>query len=152
MSDQLLNDASTATFLFEVDGLEIGNFMEISGLEVTIEAETITEGGQNSFAHKVPGRMSWPNITLKRGATRTNNLLKWLNESSGETFSANGNKVARKSAAITLLDRTGARVTSWTFIDVLPVRWSGPSFAASSGEAPTEQLEIAHHGFRSSEH
>ena len=152
MSDQLLNDASTATFLFEVDGLEIGNFMEVSGLEVTIEAETITEGGQNSFAHKVPGRMSWPNITLKRGATRTNNLLKWLNESSGETFSANGNKVARKSAAITLLDRTGARVTSWTFIDVLPVRWSGPSFAASSGEAPTEQLEIAHHGFRSSEH
>lgn len=152
MSDHLLNDASTATFLFEVDGVEIGNFMEVSGLEVSIETEDISEGGQNSFVHKLPGRMSWPNITLKRGATKANNLLKWLNESSGESFTANGNKVGRKSAAITLLDRSGARVTSWDFIDVFPVRWSGPTFAATSGEVPSEQLEIAHHGFRSSEH
>jgi phage tail-like protein len=152
MSDHLLNDASTATFLFEVDGVVIGNFMEVSGLEVSIDTEDIVEGGQNSFVHKVPGRMTWPNITLKRGATRTNNLLKWLNESSGEKFTVNGNKVVRKTAAITLVDRTGARVTSWDFIDAFPIKWSGPTFAAASGEAPTEQLEIAHHGFRSSEH
>lgn len=137
MSDPLLNDANTATFLFEVDGIEIGNFMEVSGLEVSVETEDIAEGGQNSYVHKLPGRMTWPNITLKRGATKTNNLLQWLNESSGEKFAANGNKVARKTAAIVLLDRTGKRITSWSFIDAFPVKWSGPTFAASSGEAPT---------------
>ena len=148
MSDNRLNDASTATFLFEVDGVEIGTFMEVSGLEVSVETQDISEGGQNSFVHKLPGRMSWPNITLKRGATRSSNLLKWLNESSGETFSANGNKLARKSAAITLLDRTGVRVASWDFDGAMPVKWSGPTFAAESAAHPTEQLEIAHHGFR----
>lgn len=148
MSDPSINDANTATFLFEVDGVDIGWFMEVSGLEVSIETEDVSEGGQNSFVHKLPGRMTWPNITLKRGVTKTNSLLDWLNESSGETFTANGNRVTRKTAAITLLDRTGTRLTSWDFDGAFPVKWTGPSFAASSAEAPTEELEITHHGFR----
>lgn len=152
MSDDSLNDANTAVFLFEVDGVEIGSFMEVNGLEVSVETEDVPEGGQNSFVHKLPGRMTWPNITLKRGATRANELLKWLNESSGESFAANGNKVVRKTAAITLVDRSGKRITSWDFDGAFPVKWSGPSFATSSGEAPTESLEITHHGFRASEH
>lgn len=152
MPEDSLNDANTAVFLFEVDGVEIGNFMEINGLEVSVDSEDIQEGGQNSFVHKLPGRMTWPNITLKRGVTRSNELLKWLNEASGETFAANGSKVARKTASITLVDRTGKRLTSWDFDGAFPVKWSGPNFATSSGEYPTESLEITHHGFRVHEH
>jgi phage tail-like protein len=146
-----LNDANAATFLFEVDGVDIGAFMEVSGLEVSIETEDVTEGGQNSFVHKLPGRMTWPNITLKRGVTKQNALLKWLNESSGETFAGNANKLTRKTAAITLLDRAGERLMSWDFDDAFPVKWSGPTFAASSSDSPEEQLEITHHGFRAHE-
>ena len=149
MSD--LNDASTAKFLFEVDGVDIGSFMEVSGLEVSVESEDVNEGGQNSFVHKLPGRMTWPNITLKRGVTKQDALLKWLNESSGEKFAANKNKLTRKTAAITLLDRTGKRLMSWDFDDAFPVKWTGPSFATSSAEFPDEQLEITHHGFRAHE-
>lgn len=152
MADDSLNDANTAVFLFEVDGVEIGNFMEINGLEVEVGIDPIEEGGQNSFVHKLPGRMTWPDITLKRGVTRSNELLKWLNEASGEKFAANGNKVARKTASITLVDRTGERLTSWDFDGAFPVKWSGPTFATSSGEYPTESLTITHHGFRVHEH
>lgn len=148
MSDPALGDTNAATFLFEVDGVDIGRFMEVSGLEVSVETEDITEGGQNSFVHKLPGRMTWPNITLKRGVTKSDNLLKWLNEASGESFAANGNKLARKTAAITLLDRTGKRLRSWDFDGAFPVKWTGPSFAASSTDAADESLEITHHGFR----
>jgi phage tail-like protein len=148
VSDQGLGDANTALFLFEVDGVDIGSFMEVNGLEVSVETEDVSEGGQNSFVHKLPGRMTWPNITLKRGVTKQDALLKWLNEASGETFTANKNKLTRKSAAITLLDRTGKRLMSWNFVDAFPVKWTGPTFATGSSEAPTEQLEIAHHGFR----
>jgi phage tail-like protein len=152
MSDEKLNDANSATFLFEVDGVDIGQFAEVTGLEVSIDTEDILEGGQNSFVHKLPGRMTWPNITLKRGVTRQDSLLAWLSASSGETFAANGNKLTRKTAAITLIDRTGKRLRSWDFDDAYPVKWSGPTFAAGSAEAPTEQLEITHHGFRAHEH
>lgn len=139
---------TAATFLFEVDGVEIGRFMEVSGLEVTVETEEIQEGGQNSFVHKLPGRMTWPNITLKRGITQTDGLLTWLNKSSGEKFTETGNKLARTTAAITLMGPAGVRIRSWDFDGAFPVKWTGPSFSASSTDMAEEQLEIAHHGFR----
>ena len=81
---------TAATFLVEVDGVEIGRFMEISGLEVTVGVEDVEEGGENSYVHKLPGRMTWPNVTLKRGITQNDGLLSWLNKSSGEQFAAAG--------------------------------------------------------------
>ena len=54
--DAFVNERVTsATFLFEVDGVEIGRFMEAGGLEVSVETESVEEGGQNSFVHKLPG-------------------------------------------------------------------------------------------------
>lgn len=139
---------TSATFLFEVDGVEIGNFMEISGLEVSVAVEDLEEGGENSFVHKLPGRMSWPNITLKRGVTQNDALLDWLNKSSGEQFAASGNKLSRSTAAITLLGPSAKRLRAWEFTGAFPIRWKGPSFAADSNDWATEELEITHHGFR----
>lgn len=139
---------TAATFIVEVDGIEIGRFMEISGLEVTIETETVNEGGQNGFAHKVPKGMSWPNITLKRGITQGNGLFDWLTQASGEKFAAAGNKVTRHTAAITLIGPGGKRLRSWEFDQAFPVKWTGPNFSASSSEAAVETLEFTHHGFR----
>ena len=75
MTASTASASPAATFLFEVDGVEIGRFMEISGLEVSVAVEDLEEGGENSFVHKLPGRMSWPNITLKRGITQNDALL-----------------------------------------------------------------------------
>lgn len=137
-----------ATFIFEVDGVEIGRFMEVSGLEVSIETEQIQEGGQNGFVHHLPGRMSWPNIRLKRGITQNDSLLAWLNKSSGEQFAANGNTLTRSTAAITLMGPGRTRLRAWNFDGAFPVKWTGPQFATSSTEMATEELEIAHHGFK----
>jgi phage tail-like protein len=137
-----------ATFLFEVDGVEIGQFMEISGLEVSVAVEELAEGGENSYVHKLPGAMSWPNLVLKRGITQNDSLLTWLNKSSGEQFSANGSALTRSTAAITLMGTSGTRLRSWDVDGAFPVKWRGPTFAASSNDMAVEELEIAHHGFR----
>ena len=149
MSDNSFDgqQVSAARFLFEVDGEKIGHFMEVGGLEVEVTVESIEEGGQNGFSHRLPGRMSWPNITLKRGVTETDNLLKWLNKSSGEQFASAGNVLTRSTAAITLMSGTNVRLRSWNFFDAFPVKWSGPKFAATSSDSASESLEIAHHGF-----
>jgi phage tail-like protein len=139
---------TAATFLFEVDGVEIGRFMEVSGLEVEVKVEELEEGGQNSFVHRLPGRMSWPNIRLKRGITQNDTLLEWLNKSSGEKFAAGGNRLARSTAAITLLGPSGTRLRTWSFDGAFPVKWTGPQFATSSTDMAVEELEITHHGFR----
>ncbi len=139
---------STGRFLFEVDGLEIGQFNEVSGLSVEVEVESVQEGGENQFVHKLPGRMSWPNITLKRGVIQADNLFTWLKEASGEGYASKG-KLERRSAAITLLALDGSRVRAWNLADAFAVKWRGPSFAAIPNGAATEELEIAHHGFQS---
>jgi len=139
---------TASSFLVEVDGVEIGKFMEITGLEVNVDVEEVTEGGENSFVHKLPGRMSWPNLVLKRGITQNDALLTWLNKSSGEQFAANSNKLSRSTAAITLIGASGKRLRAWNFDGAYPVKWRGPTFAAESNNMAVEELEIAHHGFR----
>lgn len=139
---------TSASFLFEVDGVVIGRFMEISGLEVEVGVESVEEGGENGYTHKLPGRMSWPNLVLKRGITQSDGLLDWLNKSSGDGFTGQGNKLKRSTAAITLVGPGGKRLRAWNFDGAFPIKWRGPSFAADSGDMAVEELEITHHGFK----
>jgi phage tail-like protein len=136
-------------FLFEVDGVEIGYFTEVTGLTVSLSVEEVHEGGQNGFVHRMPGRMSWPHLVFKRGITASDALLDWMNKSAGEGFAGNGNKLTRSTGAVTVLDAEGTRLRAWDLHDVFPVRWVGPEFSATSNEPLQEQLEVAHHGFRS---
>lgn len=135
-------------FRLEVDGVEIGTFLEVNGLKVSAEPATFTEGGQNQFTHQRPGRMTWPNITLKRGITQNNELFEWFSKTSGDGYAGEGNTVSLTSAAITLIDEKGDPLRSWAFDRAFPVRWDGPDFSVGAGEVPSEQLEMAHHGFR----
>lgn len=148
-SDFLGGEPTTSSrFLFEVDGVEIGVFREIRGLNVTVETVQLEEGGQNGFVHVLPGRMTWPHLIFRRGVTESNALFDWLNKSSGEGFAANGNKLTRATGAVTALSGEGVRLRAWEFDGVFPIRWSGPDFDSQSDNPLEEELEVAHHGFR----
>jgi len=134
-------------FVFTIDGLTIGAFTEVSGLSVQIEVEELAEGGQNQYTHKLPGRMKWPNLVLKRGVTNTDNLFAWFAKSSGDGFAGNGNKIDRRNGAVTLVDSTGKPVRTWKFTQAYPVKWSGPKLAASARDLAVEELEVCHCGF-----
>ena len=144
------NPFPTSTFKFEVDGVPIGTFQEVSGLSVDIEVEEVQEGGENGFVHKLPGRMTWPNIVLKRGITQSNNLFEWLTKSAGPDFHEAQDKLERRTASITLVNAAEEPMRSWDIVDAFAVKWTGPSFDANSTDPATEELEIAHHGFTSS--
>ncbi len=137
-------------FLFTVEGVEIGIFTSVSGLQVTVQTEEVQEGGQNGFARKLPGRMDWPNITFAKGLTESDALFDWMSKSSGEGFAANSNKLTRTTGAITAIAADGTMLRSWSLSGVYPVRWKGPDFSVTGSDALTEELEIAHEGFRSS--
>jgi phage tail-like protein len=136
-------------FVFEVDGVQIGVFGEVSGLELHVDVEEYQEGGENSYVHKFPGRMTWPHIVMKAGVTDSDALFQWVAKSSGEGFAAAGNKLTRCTGAITALGTDGRRLRAWDIAGAFPVRWSGPRFSAGSSEALQEELEIAHQGFKS---
>lgn len=147
-STNLAWSVPAARFRLEVDGVEMGTFLEVSGLTVSADPETITEGGQNHFTHQRPGRMSWPNLTFKRGVTSNNELFSWFAKTSGDGYAGEEDQLTLTSAAITLIDEAGEPLRAWNVDRAFPVKWEGPDFAAASTEVPSEMLEIAHHGFQ----
>lgn len=134
-------------FTLTVDGVEIGTFSEVAGLSVTMQTDTVVEGGQNQYVHRLPRGMTWQNIVLKRGVTRTDSLFMWLQECSGDGFSQAGNRLRPKPATIAVLDQTGKAVRTWTVEGAFPVKWSGPRLAATSTDLAMEELEVCHRGF-----
>lgn len=136
-------------FLFEVDGVEVGVFSEVSGLEMRVSVEEFQEGGENGYVHQLPGRMTWPHIVLKRGIVDSDALFSWVTKSAGDQFSASGNKLTRCTGAITLVNTKGDRERGWQLKDVFAVRWTGPSLNVGTNDPLQEELELAHHGFTS---
>ena len=56
----------------------VGYYTEVSGLAAEIEVKTYNEGGLNDRVHKLPTRMKYPNLVLKRGVTRRRTSQEWL--------------------------------------------------------------------------
>ncbi len=138
---------TSASFAVVVDGKTLGRFQAVSGLSVETEVKEVIEGGQNGFVHKLPGRMSWPNLVLKRGVTANDGLIQWLLETSGEGLEGGNHKVTRRTMAVKLFSASGTLLRSWNFVGAFPVKWTGPDFTLSSDDFLIEELEIAHHGF-----
>lgn len=130
----------------------VGAFMEISGLQADVTVEDLAEGGVNGFVHRLPGRVTWPNVVLRRGVTESNALFAWLatavnNGTAGSVAGSGNGAVQRRQATITLRDAAGRDVQSWSLTGAFPVRWSGPTLAVTAADVAIEELEIAHHGF-----
>ena len=126
-------------FVLEVDGLEIGRFTEVTGLSVTMQVEEVVEGGNNESTVKLPGRLVWPNLVLKRGITADNLMLEWILSCAGEGLAGKGGRVARRPVSLSLLDSMFSPVRRWEVRDALPVRWTGPQFAVGNAAVATEE-------------
>jgi phage tail-like protein len=140
---------TAAHFLLEVDGMSIGTFSRVSGLQLTVSVDEYAEGGVNGYVHRFPGRVSWPNLVFSRGLTESDNLLDWVNSTAGDGFEAAGGKLVTSTASVTLLDVAGTRLRSYELEGAFPVRWAGPTLDAGATGVLTEELEVTHTGFRS---
>ncbi|MBP9203167.1 MAG: phage tail protein [Kofleriaceae bacterium] len=129
---------------FELGDLKDGAeafFRSVSGLKYETEVIDIRAGGVNNTTFRVPGATKWANIILKRGYSGTSALLDWKRQ----WMAPSGRKV-RASGRIIQLDTALREVSSWRFIEAMPVKWEISDFDASKSEVSIETLELAHHG------
>lgn len=134
----LLDTSSTATAIAGgIAGLALGGFSECSGLESSLETFDYLEGGLNDRVHRFPTRFSYGNITLRRGMSTDEQLWLWHQE-----FQQGKGK--RRDGFIVLQNELRAPIKTWVFSRGMPVKWTGPSFNASTSELSIESLEIAH--------
>ncbi|MCA9922402.1 MAG: phage tail protein [Anaerolineales bacterium] len=137
------NELPLVGFHFSVDisGVVSGYFTECSGLgseQEVIEHKVVSEKGMEVVL-KIPGRLKWENITLKRGITSNMDIWDWRKQvEDGEV------EAARKDGSITMFDQTLKEVARWNFERAWPVKVSGPQVKSDSNEISIEELTIAH--------
>lgn len=128
-------------FSVEVQGVVTGFFTECSGLgseHEVIEHNVVTEQGQE-IVMKVPGRLKWDNITLKRGITSNMDIWDWRKMvEDGQVDEA------RHDGSITMFDHELNPVARWEFKRAWPLKVSGPQPRADSNEIGVEELTLAH--------
>ncbi|MGQ9683353.1 MAG: phage tail protein [Anaerolineae bacterium] len=133
------------SFQYRVDisGRVKGYFTECSGLgseHEVIEHKIVDENG-HEIVRKVPGRLKWENIVLKRGITDSMDVWDWRKK-------VEDGKVeeARTNGSIIMLDQHFQEVARWNFENAWPVKVSGPQMKSDSNEIGIEELTIAHEG------
>jgi phage tail-like protein len=126
-------------FRIEIEGIIIGGFSEVSGLQSEIEVESIEEGGINDYVHKLPKKAKFSNIVLKRGITDSDKLWRWY-----ENILVG--IIDRKLISIILTDSEGNEQWRWEIIDAYPIKWVGSELKAETSSVAFESLEIVHNG------
>lgn len=134
----------SAYFTVEFQGVIVGAFQEVTGLgsqNEVVEYKASGEKGQY-IIHKVPGRLTWNNITLKRGITDATDLWDWR-----KTVEEGKVDEARKNGSVVMYDQTGTEIARWNFTNAWPSKLTGPSANATSNDVAIEELEIVVEGY-----
>lgn len=128
-------------FAIEVTGVISGYFTECDGLgseSEVIEHKIMGPGGKEAV-RKIPGRLKWGDVTLKRGITANLDFWDWRKQVEDGLVDK-----ARRDGSIIMYDQEGTEVARWNFEKGWPSKISGPSVKADSNEIGVEELVIVH--------
>lgn len=132
------------SFAIEVQGIIGGFFSEVSGLgseTEVIDNKVVSEDGKKEIVRKIPGRMKWGDISLKRGITSIMDVWAW------RKLVEDGDIVgARKNGSIMMYNQSGDLVAKWDFVNAWPSKVSGPSIQADSNALGVEEMTLVHEG------
>lgn len=125
-------------FRVEINGVETGEFRNVTGLEGTIGMKTHRSGGDR-YARKSPtGTVTHPNLVCQNGFINLD-LYKWWKDW------AEGKTRERKVVTVVQLDDNKEPAQRINCYECWPVRWRGPEFDSTSEDGvATEELEIAY--------
>ena len=135
-------DNPYANFNFLVD-LGLGEELAFAEVELpAAELETIEyrEGADRTSAtRKLPGRVRYGNVVLRRGVDGDLVVWEWFT-------AARDGQVERRSVTITLLHDARAPVQQWRLRNAWPVKLQASDLNAQGNEVVIETLELTHEG------
>jgi len=123
-------------FLVELDGIVQAGFSDVSGFGSNVEVIEYREGGDAATVRKLPGKVSYPDITLKWGITDSRELYDWH-------LAAVSGTIQRKNGSIILLDDTAQEKVRWNFFGAWPSKWDGADFTAKGNDVAVDALTVS---------
>jgi phage tail-like protein len=126
-------------FGLEIDGVELARFTAVSGLgyesEVVTFQDTLADG--KVVTRKRPGRISFPDIVLKRGLSADNALVDWYQ-------TVIDGAVERKSGSVVIYDQSSTELGRWNFENAWISKWSASDLDAGTDDIMIEEITISH--------
>lgn len=117
----------------------LGGFSDVSGLNTELTIAEYRNGNEKqNHVRKVPGIHKVGDVTLKRGLVSSMDIWDWILKA--RQFEDD----AKRSVTITLLDEKGEAKQVWKLGNVLPIKYTGPTFAAKGGgDVAMEELVLS---------
>lgn len=140
---------NTFNFLVELvlDGgggtLCSAGFSDCDGLEMTMDAVTYQEGGDNAGQVHLVGPVSYGQLTLKRGMTDSFDLWNWFDRV------MQGEYNLRASGTVVMLSQDHATEQArFLLTRCLPVKLRAPALSAQTGLLAIEEMQVAYERMR----
>jgi phage tail-like protein len=133
------------TFRLEVTGAApmTGYFTECSGIgseNEIVEHKVVDESG-HELVQKIPGRLKFQDVSLKRGITADMQIWAW------RALVEQGKLGdARSNMSIIMMDRDYTDVARWDFLNCWPSKVTGPSVKSDDNSFGVEEVTIVHEG------
>lgn len=125
-------------FKVEIDGIDYGNFVSVSGLGATAEI-TDDIGGVDKNARKIPGKVKYETVTLMRNSDPKDTVLKdwWKTVERGTP--------ERKAVSIVLFDRNGFdEISRRNLYECVPCGWDMSDLSSEESGAIRESLSFVY--------
>ncbi len=132
-----------ARFALDVPGVVSSFFASASGFSNTSEVIThqAVDASGKSVVQKIPGDLTWEDITLERGITDDLALWDWRQQVIDGDVAG-----ARKDGSVVMYNQSGEEISRWNFINGWPSAWTGPDVSADNQSVAIESISIAHEG------
>jgi phage tail-like protein len=135
------NPYANFNFVVELEGVEAGGFSEVDLPSGEIDVIEYREGADKvSAARKLPGRVKYANVVLKRGVAGRLELFEWWKAVRDGTLD-------RRNVAIVLLDEARSPVQRWLLRNAWPTKLAYSRLEGLGNEVVIESLELAYESF-----
>lgn len=117
-------------------------FQKVRGIEAQVNLETVNEGGQNLYSHRLPKKISYSNLVLERGYT-IGSPLNFEFEVAFSSF-----KFYPSDVLVTKFSEKGIPIGAWLYMKAYPVKWTVSALDAQSNSVAIDTMELAYTRFQ----
>jgi len=131
-------------FGLEIEGKLSGFFTTVGGIgseSEVVEHKIVNPDTGETIIQKIPGRLTWTEVTLKRGVTSSIDVWQWRQE-------VVDGKVddARTNCSIIAFNQANEEIARWNFDMAWPSKVTGPDMDSGGTDYMVEEMTIVHEG------
>jgi len=126
-------------FSIQLDNGIQGVFTDASGFgyEMEVVETTVTTMKGDTRTQKRPGTAKYQDITLKRSLSPDKKFWNWAKSI------RDGKMDYRTNGVLTIYDMSGTTLSTWTFTNVWPSKWSASDLDVGTDDLMTEEVTLA---------